>query len=108
MQNYNYPVQVSKWRPASVVTGKGCESYCLTEDDVTDSDSNEDIDSDHSSSYMIVTGSSTENSDSSNTSMASASTTNDRVVSVLDKLKSPTPADIARRMKLKQTLRQLQ
>jgi len=83
---------------ASVVTG---EVVSLIEDDATDSDNNEDIDSDHSSSSMIVTGSSTENIHSSTTSKASASTGNDRVVSLLDKLKRPTPADIARRRKVK-------
>jgi len=42
---------------ASVVTG---EVVSLIEDDVTDSDNDEDIDSDHSSISMIVIGSSKE------------------------------------------------
>jgi len=80
---------------ASVVTG---EVVSLIENDVTD---DEDIDSDHSSSSMIVTGSSTENIDCSTTSKASVSTSNNRVGSLLDTLKHPTPADIARRRKVK-------
>ena len=68
----------------------------LVEDDAS---SNDEIESDSSS--VIVSqqpGSSTENIDGSSTS---ASTSNDRVVSLLDKLKRPTPADIARRRKVK-------
>jgi len=71
----------------------------LIVDDVTDSDNDEDTDSNHISSSLIVTGLSTENIDSSTISKASASTSNDRPL--LDKLKRPTPADIARRRKVK-------
>jgi len=64
---------------ASFATGK---VVSLIENDVTDSDDDdEDIDINHSSSSMIVTGSSTGNIDSSTTSKASESTSYDRVTS---------------------------
>ena len=75
----------------------------LVEDDSVDSDDDafSDDDKDSYSSSVIVSqqpSSSTENIDSSTTS---TSNSNDRVISLLDKLKRPTPTDIARRRKVK-------